>query len=122
MREIFDRAQIKLADKDQLRVRVTCEGKARPEAPGNALPLLGRRSSFSFRDGRISRFPREAFSLAPDEFCVIPAGLPHGEIVHADATLPFRNLVAGFYNNTLSLHFAYEARPHHPDIEVIEFF
>ena len=30
--------------------------------------------------------------------------------------------MAGFYNNTLSLHFAYEARPNHPDIEVIEFF
>ena len=42
--------------------------------------------------------------------------------MHAETLRPFRNLVAGFYNNTLSLHFAHEARPHRPDIEVIEFF
>jgi AraC-like DNA-binding protein len=68
------------------------------------------------------QFPKESFSLLPDEVCVIPAGVSHGEIVYPGESQPFRNLVAGFYNNTLSLHFAYEARPNHPDIEVIEFF
>jgi len=30
--------------------------------------------------------------------------------------------VIGFYNNTVSVHFAHEAKPRKPDIEVIEFF
>ena len=34
------------------------------------------------------QFPKESFSLNPDEFCVIPAGVPHGEIVHAEAASP----------------------------------
>lgn len=68
-------------------------------------------------------FPKEGFRVGPEEMCVIPAGVPHGEIVQAGGPdKPFRNLVAGFYNNTLSLHFAHEARPGKPDIEVIEFF
>jgi AraC-like DNA-binding protein len=67
-------------------------------------------------------FPRGGFRLAPDEMCVIPAGVPHGEVVESGPDAPFRNLVAGFYNNTLSLHFAHEVRPGKPDIEVIEFF
>jgi len=67
-------------------------------------------------------FPRETFRLGPDEICIIPAGVPHGEVVQPGAGQPFRNLVAGFYNNTLSLHFAHEVRPGKPDIEVIEFF
>ncbi|MDP1579239.1 MAG: helix-turn-helix domain-containing protein [Candidatus Didemnitutus sp.] len=67
-------------------------------------------------------FPRETFRLGPDEVCLIPAGVPHEEQIGAPPDKPFRNLVAGFYNNTLSLHFAHEARPGKPDIEVIEFF
>jgi AraC-like DNA-binding protein len=66
--------------------------------------------------------PKEDFRVGEDEVCIIPAGVPHGETVHPGAGRPFRNLVAGFYNNTLSLHFAYEARPGRPEIEVIEFF
>ena len=67
-------------------------------------------------------FPRESFRHGPDEVCLIPAGVPHAEAVEAAPDRPFRNLVAGFYNNTISLHFAHEARPTKPDIEVIEFF
>ncbi len=67
-------------------------------------------------------FPREKFCLTADQICVIPAGVPHGETVRPGPDQPFRNLVAGFYNNTLSLHFAHEARLGKPDIEVIEFF
>jgi len=68
------------------------------------------------------RFPRESFEVQEDEICIIPTGLPHGEIVQGSDSRPFRNLVAAFYNNTLSLHFAWEALPHQPEIEVIEFF
>lgn len=120
MREIFERA-IKLAEGGRLRLRVPREIK-------HVLRLHGmhyhyRPELFLQLQGSTDfQFPRETFSLNPDELCVIPAGVPHGEIVHAEANRPFRNLVAGFYNNTVSLHFAYEARPNHPDIEVIEFF
>jgi AraC-like DNA-binding protein len=67
-------------------------------------------------------FPNKGFRVGPDELCIIPAGVPHGEVVHPGPDKPFRNLVAGFYNNTLSLHLAHETRPGKPDIEVIEFF
>jgi len=120
MREILDRA-IKLAERDHLRVRVPSEVKLVQKLRG--MHYHYRPELFLQLQGRTDfQFPGNAFSLNPDEFCIIPAGVPHGEIVHAGEKLPFRNLVAGFYNNTVSLHFAYEARPHHPDIEVIEFF
>lgn len=120
MREIFDRA-IKLAEHDRLHLRVPHEVKPAQKLRG--MHYHYRPELFLQLQGRTDfQFPKETFALNPDELCVIPPGVPHGEIVHAEAMRPFRNLVAGFYNNTLSLHFAYEARPHHPDIEVIEFF
>ncbi len=120
MRAAFDQA-LKLAERNRLVLRVPHESKAvqnkrgmhyhyRPEI------FLGLQGSTDFS------FPRETFRLGPDEICIIPAGVPHGEVVQAGAGEPFRNLVAGFYNNTLSLHFAHEVRPGKPDIEVIEFF
>jgi len=120
MRDIFDRV-IKLAERDKLRIKVPHEVK--PALKHRGMHYHYRPELFLQLQGRTDfQFPRESFSLNPDELCVIPAGVPHGEVVYPEAALPFRNLVAGFYNNTLSLHFAYEARPHHPDIEVIEFF
>ena len=120
MREIFDRT-IKLAERDKLRLRVPRETKQTQNFRG--MHYHYRPELFLQLQGTTDfQFPREAFSLNPDEMCVIPAGMPHGEIVHPEEGRPFRNLVAGFYNNTLSLHFAYESRPNHPDIEVIEFF
>ena len=120
MRSAFDQA-LKLAERNRLTLRVPRELKPvqnrrgmhyhyRPEL------FLGLQGTTDFS------FPRESFRLGPDEICVIPAGVPHGEVVHAGPDQPFRNLVAGFYNNTLSLHFAHEVRPGKPDIEVIEFF
>jgi AraC-like DNA-binding protein/mannose-6-phosphate isomerase-like protein (cupin superfamily) len=120
MRAAFDHA-LKLAERNRLVLRVPHESKAvqnrrgmhyhyRPEI------FLGRQGSTDFS------FPRETFRLGPDEICIIPAGVPHGEVVQPGPGQPFRNLVAGFYNNTLSLHFAHEVRPGKPDIEVIEFF
>ena len=120
MRQAFDQA-LKLAEHNRLVLRVPPEVKRvenrrgmhyhyRPEV---FLQLHGT-TEFSF--------PGESFRLGPDEICVIPPGVPHGEVVYPEADRPFRNLVAGFYNNTLSLHFAHEVRPGKPDIEVIEFF
>ncbi len=120
MQAAFDQA-LKLAERNRLVLRVPHESKTvqnkrgmhyhyRPEI------FLGLQGSTDFS------FPRETFRLGPDEICIIPAGVPHGEVVQPGADRPFRNLVAGFYNNTLSLHFAHEVRPGKPDIEVIEFF
>ena len=120
MRQAFDEA-IKLVERNRLILRVPHDIKPiqnrrgmhyhyRPEI------FLGLRGTTDFS------FPREGFCLGPGELCVIPAGVPHGEVVKAGPDGPFRNLVAGFYNNTLSVHFAHETRPGKPDIEVIEFF
>ncbi len=120
MRESLDRA-IKLVEHDRLQLRVPHDVK--PAQTLRGMHYHYRPELFVQLQGRTDfQFPRETFTLNPDELCVIPAGVPHGEYVHAEAVRPFRNLVAGFYNNTLSLHFAHEARPHRPDIEVIEFF
>jgi AraC-like DNA-binding protein len=65
--------------------------------------------------------PHEETLLREGELVVIPTGLPHREVItpHRGS---FRNLVAGFYSNTVSLHLAYEASPNKPDIEYIQFF
>jgi AraC-like DNA-binding protein/mannose-6-phosphate isomerase-like protein (cupin superfamily) len=120
MRETFDRA-IRLAESNRMRLRVPHEVK-----PGQRLKhmhyhyrpefFLGLQGVTEFQ------FPREGFELGAGEVCVIPAGVPHGEKVRGEGGKPFRNLVAGFYNNTISLHFAFEAAPGRPDIAEIEFF
>lgn len=120
MRAAFD-AAIRRVEHGQLTLRVPRELKTPLKLKG--MHYHYRPEIFLQLSGRTDfRFPKETFELGPDELCVIPPGVPHGEIVYPEATRPFRNLVAGFYNNTLSLHFAHEARPHRPDIEVIEFF
>ena len=120
MRNIFD-LWIKQAERDLLRLRIPKDVRTTQELrdmhyhyrPEVFLQLFGH-TEF--------RFPRERFEVRPGEICIVPAGVPHAETVHPDVDHPFRNLVVGFYNNTLSLHFAYEATPQRPDIETIEFF
>lgn len=120
MRTVFDHV-LKLAERNRLTLRVPHEVKSVQNRRG--MHYHYRPELFLQLQGSTEfSFPRESFRLNPDEICVIPAGVPHGEVVHGEPTRPFRNLVAGFYNNTLSLHFAHEARPGKPDIEVIEFF
>lgn len=120
MRRIFD-LWIKQADHGQLRVRIPRDTKPVHDLRG--MHYHYRPEIFLQIHGHTSfRFPRQQFDVGPGELCIIPAGVPHGEVVHADVDRPFRNLVAGFYNNTLSLHFAHEATPGRPDIETIEFF
>lgn len=120
MREAFDRA-LRLAEHDRLPLRVPHEVK--PTQRLKSMHYHYRPEIFLQLHGSTSfQFPRESFELGSDEVCVIPAGVPHGERVHGEAGRPFRNLVAGFYNNTISLHFAYEASPQRPDIAEIEFF
>lgn len=126
-------AQNRAEMKDALEqaMRRTEQGRLVLKVPQEASPLLNRNGMhYHYRPevflqmrGRTEfNFPRESFGLGEGELCIIPAGVPHGEVVAAGPHHPFRNLVAGFYNNTLSLHLAHEARPGKPDIEVIEFF
>lgn len=106
-------------------------GRLRLHVPSPADSLQKRRDMhFHFKPevflqlgGRtVFRSPRGSFELLPGEVCVMPARVPHGEVIYDEPRGPFRNLVAGFYRNTLSLHFAHETSPHRPDIDVIEFF
>ncbi|MBI3885368.1 MAG: AraC family transcriptional regulator [Opitutae bacterium] len=120
MRTVFDQA-IRAAEHDQMRLKVPRE--VRPAQQLRGMHYHYRPEIFLQLHGRTDfRFPRETFELHPGELCVIPAGVPHGEVIYPEKDQPFRNLVGGFYNNTISLHFAYEAQPSRPDIEVIEFF
>jgi AraC-like DNA-binding protein len=120
MRLAFDQA-LQLAGHGRLTLRVPQESK--PVENRRGMHYHYRPEIFLQLHGSTDfTFPREKFRLGPDEICVIPAGVAHGEVVQPGPLHPFRNLVAGFYNNTLSLHFAHEARPGKPDIEVIEFF
>jgi AraC-like DNA-binding protein/mannose-6-phosphate isomerase-like protein (cupin superfamily) len=120
MRAAFDQA-LKLADRNRLTLHVPHEVKTVQNRRG--MHYHYRPEIFLQLQGWTDfSFPHKGFRVGPDEMCIIPAGVPHGEIVSPGPAAPFRNLVAGFYNNTLSLHFAHEARPGKPDIEVIEFF
>jgi len=120
MRQAFDQS-LKLAERNRLVLRVPHEVK--PVQNRRDMHYHYRPEIFLQLQGWTDfSFPHKGFRLGPDEMCIIPAGVPHGETVHPGPEKPFRNLVAGFYNNTLSLHFAHEVRPGKPDIEVIEFF
>lgn len=121
MRAVLERA-IQRIERQQLRVRIPRE---------EGLMEKHKDMHFHFKPEiflQLSgctdfRCPKENFRLRPDEIGVLPAGLPHGESVcRGEDGAPFRNLVAGFYSHTLSLHFAREVAPGRPDIEVIEFF
>ena len=120
MRKVFDRA-IRLVDHQRLSLRVP--HNTRPGVRVKGMHYHYRPEFFIQLQGETHfRCPTEEFMLGRDDLCLIPAGVAHGERVCAAEGLPFRNLVAGFYNHTLSLHFAYEASPGKPDIEAMEFF
>ncbi len=121
MREAFERA-IKLAQHDRLKLRVPTDVKPANRVAG--MHYHYRPEVFFGLQGRTDfSFPGEKFSIGADEICVIPAGVPHGEVVFSEEEgRGFRNLVVGFYNNTLSIHFAHEVQAQRPEIEAIEFF
>ena len=112
---------IQRAGRRQLHIQVPADEGLMQRIPG--LHFHFKPEVFLQIHGRtVFRFPKESIELRPGDLCVVPAGLPHGESVYSEPDRPFRNLVAGFYSNTLSLHLAYEAAPQKPDIEAIEFF
>lgn len=120
MRAVLDQA-LKAAEHNRLILHVPHEVK--PVQNRRGMHYHYRPEVFVQLEGWTDfSFPHKGFRVGPGEMCIIPAGVPHAEVVHPGPDKPFRNLVAGFYNNTLSIHFAHEARPGKPDIEVIEFF
>lgn len=120
MRQVFDRA-IRLVDRQPFSLKIPRAARIGQLVKG--MHYHYRPEFFLQLQGSTTfRYPDGSFVLGPDEFCIIPANVPHGEQVQAAQGRPFRNLVAGFYNHSVSLHFAYEASPGKPDIEAIEFF
>jgi len=120
MRDTFAQT-IVAAERQRLRLRIPREEGLLQNEKG--MHFHFRPEIFIQVHGRTDfRFPRETFTLDAGEMCIVPACLPHGETIHADGQGRFRNLVAGFYSHTLSLHFAHQVAPQRPDIETIEFF
>lgn len=66
-------------------------------------------------------FPDQRFVLGPGEICVMPKGVPHGEIARA-AGKPFENIVVGYYNETIAVHVAHESPPGRPIVDDIHFY
>ena len=66
-------------------------------------------------------FPDEKFTLEPGEVCIMPKGVPHGEITR-DGVRPFENVVVCYYNETVAIHVAHESPPGRPIVDDIFFF
>ena len=66
-------------------------------------------------------FPKEKFTLQAGEICVVPKGMPHGELAigRPDA---FENVVVSFYNETIDIHVAHEVEPGCPAADEVHFF
>jgi AraC-like DNA-binding protein/mannose-6-phosphate isomerase-like protein (cupin superfamily) len=66
-------------------------------------------------------FPDESFVLGPGELCVMPRGVPHGEVAKAGGK-PFENVVVCYYNETVAVHVAHESPPGRPIVDDIHFY
>src|ERR1035437_3955568 len=56
-----------------------------------------------------------SFSLKPGEICVMPMGVPHGEIARHDRK-SFENVVVCYYNETVAIHVAHAGAGQHPAV------
>lgn len=75
---------------------------------------LGGATDFSFPD-------QQRFTLGPGEICMMPKGVPHGEVARS-GTRPFENVVVCYYNDTVAIHVAHESPPGRPVVDDIYFF
>ncbi len=55
-------------------------------------------------------FPDQQFTLHPGEVCIVPKGMPHGEVARAGDG-PFENIVVSYYNRMIDIHVAHEFAP-----------
>jgi len=120
MRDMFEDA-IQRAGRKMLRLRVPGDDGLMQRLPGFHFHFKPE-VFLQIRGITVFRFPKETIELRAGDLCILPAGLPHSEAVYAGEDGAFRNLVAGFYSHTFSLHLAHEVAPQKPDIDVIEFF
>lgn len=66
-------------------------------------------------------FPDERITLQPGVACIVPRGLPHGEVART-AGGPFENIVVSFYNDTIYVHLAHERTPGRPGVQHVDFY
>ena len=66
-------------------------------------------------------FPDERLILQPGNVCIVPRGMPHGEIARSDRE-PFENVVVSFYNDTVYVHVAHERAPGRPTVDNVHFY
>ncbi len=67
-------------------------------------------------------FPDQRFVLGPGEICVMPKGVPHGEIARTTGGKAFENVVVCYYNETVAIHVAHESPPGRPIVDDIHFY
>lgn len=65
--------------------------------------------------------PDRRFTLGPGEICVMPRGVPHGEVAR-DEGRPFENVVVCYYNETVAIHVACATPARKPAVHDIFFF
>ncbi|MES1194765.1 MAG: helix-turn-helix domain-containing protein, partial [Opitutus sp.] len=66
-------------------------------------------------------FPDQRLTLQPGNVCIVPRGMPHGEIARSDRE-PFENVVVSFYNDTVYVHVAHERAPGRPTVDNVHFY
>ncbi len=74
---------------------------------------LGGETEFSF--------PDDHFILRAGEICVVPKGMPHGEVARGGPEA-FENVVVSFYNDTIDVHVAHEVEPGCPAADEVHFY
>ena len=65
-------------------------------------------------------FPGQHITLKPGCVCIVPKGMPHGEIVRAENE-PFENIVVSYYNDMIEMHVAHEQSPGCPMADELHF-
>jgi len=115
------RRQIALIEAGQARCRVPQTRALYERRAGMAFHFkpelfvqLGGTTDFAVPEGA-------GFTLAPNEVCVMPRAVPHGEVAR-DGHGPFENVVVCFYNDTVAIHVAHRGAAGRPVVDDIHFY
>ncbi len=66
-------------------------------------------------------FPDRSFRLGAGEICIMPKGVPHGEVARSEGR-SFENVVVCYYNETVAIHVAHADPEGRPYVEDIHFY
>lgn len=66
-------------------------------------------------------FPNQRLTLYPGEVCIVPKGMPHGEVVRGEREA-FENVVVSYYNGMVDIHVAHEKALGVPGAVEVKFF